>query len=114
MQLQRYEPIERKSVYFGSALAILPMKSYFHQRLYASNHSKVDILINYYENGYFTNPIGEFISPVRHDLKSDILHKQRVWGKKIFKSLKNTSITGVEAEEDVLWVDVRLMWLMCQ
>ena len=94
MQLQQYEPLERKSVYFGSALAILPTKPSFHQRVYASKHSKADILINYYENGYLKNPIGEFISPVRHDLKSDILRKYGLWEKKILKTLKKTSITG--------------------
>ena len=83
MQLQRYEPIERKSVYFGSALAISPIKPSFHQQLYTSKHSKVDILINYYENGYLTNPIGDFISPVRHKQKSDNLRKYGHWGKKI-------------------------------
>ena len=113
MQLQRFEPIERKSVYFGSLIAIIPIKPYFHQRHYTSKHSKVDILINYYENDYFTNPISEFISPVRHDLKSDILQKYRLWGKKILKSLKNTSITGVQVELTVAGVDVVLMWLMC-
>ena len=113
MQLQRYEPIERKSVYFGSLLAILPIKPYFHQRLYASKHSKVDILINYYVNGYFTIPISEIISPERHDLKSDILRKDGLWVKKIFKTLKNTSITGVVADVEVGLVDVVLMWLMC-
>ena len=87
MQLQRYEPIERKSVYFGSALAILEIKPSFHQRLYTSKHSKMDILINYYENGYLTNPISEFISPVRHELKSDILRKYKLWDKEKIKTL---------------------------
>ena len=87
MQLQRYEPIERKSVYFGSALAIIPIKPSFHQRLYTSKHSKVDILINYYEKGYFTNPISEFISPVSHKLKSDIIQKYRLWIEEKIKTL---------------------------
>ena len=113
MQLQRFEPIERKSVYFGSALAISPIKPSFHQRVYTSKHSKVDILINSYEKGYFTNPIGEFISSVSNDLKSDFIHKYGIWGKKILKSLKNTSIPGVQVELTVAVVDVVLMWLMC-